>query len=148
MTQSNDHIDAMLRETRVIHPSADFQARARVSREEYERRYRQSLDDPDTFWAEVAGELHWMEPWTQVLDWQEPHAQWFVGAKTNVAYNALDRQVQRGLGDKRAIIWEGEDGQVRCYKHNVVSPPRTATTAANEGRFVIRLFAKAHSSLC
>ena len=117
MTHANDHIDAMLHETRVIHPSAEFQAQARVSREEYERRYRQSLDDPDTFWSEVAGEVHWMEPWTQLLDWQEPHAQWFVGAKTNIAYNALDRQVQRGLGDKRAIIWEGEDGEIKTYTY-------------------------------
>ncbi|MDO4246980.1 MAG: acetate--CoA ligase [Deinococcus sp.] len=116
MTQ-HDHIDAMLHETRVIHPSEDFKAKARVSREEYERRYRQSLDDPDTFWSEVAGELHWMKNWEQVLDWQEPHAQWFVGGQTNVAYNALDRNVARGLGDKKAIIWEGEDGEVRTYTY-------------------------------
>ncbi|ACO45440.1 acetate--CoA ligase [Deinococcus deserti] len=116
-TNSHDHIDAMLHETRVIAPSEEFQARARVTREEYERRYRQSLEQPDQFWSEVAGELHWTKPWEQVLDWQEPHAQWFVGGQTNVAYNALDRNVQRGLGDKRAIVWEGEDGEVRTYTY-------------------------------
>ncbi len=110
---SSDHIDNMLHETRVIQPPADFVARARVTREDYERRYRQSLDDPDTFWSGVAGELSWMTPWNTVLDWQEPHARWFVGGRTNIAYNALDRQVERGLGDKRAFIWEGEDGEVR-----------------------------------
>ena len=116
MTPS-DQIDAMLHETRVIEPPADFVARARISREDYERRYRQSLDDPDTFWSEVAGGLTWMEPWTQVLDWQEPHVQWFVGGKTNIAYNALDRQVAEGRGEKRAIVWEGEDGEVRTLTY-------------------------------
>ncbi|PTA68426.1 acetate--CoA ligase [Deinococcus arcticus] len=120
MTQTptaTDHIDAVLHETRVLAPSAEFQARARIGRAEYERRYRQSLDDPDTFWSEVAGELHWFTPWTRVLDWQPPHARWFVGGQTNVAYNALDRQVARGLGDKLAILWEGEDGEVRRYTY-------------------------------
>ncbi len=114
---ATDHIDNMLHETRVIAPPADFAARARVSREEYERRYRQSLDDPEAFWGEVAGELSWMKPWSRVLDWQEPHARWFVGGQTNLAYNALDRNVERGLGHKRAFVWEGEDGEVRTYTY-------------------------------
>ncbi len=119
MTHTNpqDHIDAMLHETRVIEPSAAFKANARVSREQYEAMYRQSLDDPEAFWGDVAKELHWFTPWQQVLDWQEPHAKWFVGAQTNVAYNALDRNVERGLGDKKAFIWEGEDGEVRTYTY-------------------------------
>ncbi len=112
-----DQIDNVLHETRVIAPPADFAARANVTREEYERRYRQSLDDPDTFWGEVAGELTWTTPWTKVLDWQEPHAKWFVGGQTNIAYNALDRQVALGRGDKRAFIWEGEDGEVRTFTY-------------------------------
>lgn len=116
-TNAKDHIDAMLHETRVIEPSAAFKATAKVSRADYERLYRQSLDDPDQFWGDVAAELHWFKPWDTVLDWQEPHAKWFVGAQTNVAYNALDRQVGRGLGDKKAFIWEGEDGEVRTYTY-------------------------------
>lgn len=116
-TNAKDHIDAMLHETRVIEPSAAFKATAKVSRADYERLYRQSLDEPDQFWGDVAAELHWFKPWDTVLDWQEPHAKWFVGAQTNVAYNALDRQVERGLGDKKAFIWEGEDGEVRTYTY-------------------------------
>ncbi|CAM3731496.1 acetate--CoA ligase [Deinococcus frigens] len=114
---SSDQIDNMLHETRVIQPPADFAAGAKVTRKEYDRRYRQSLDDPDAFWGEVAGELEWMKPWDQVLDWREPHARWFVGGQTNLAYNALDRQVERGLGDKRAFIWEGEDSEVRTLTY-------------------------------
>lgn len=116
-TNAKDHIDAMLHETRVIHPSDDFKAKAKVSKAEYERLYRQSLDEPDQFWSDVANELHWFKKWDEVLDWQEPHAQWFVGGQTNIAYNCLDRNVQRGYGDKRAIIWEGEDGEVRTYTY-------------------------------
>jgi acetyl-CoA synthetase len=112
-----DHIDNMLHETRVIAPSPEFVAQARVSRQQYDEMYRRSLDDPDGFWGEVAGELSWMKPWERVLDWQEPHAQWFVGGQTNLAHNALDRHVQRGLGGKRAIIWEGEDGEVRTFTY-------------------------------
>ena len=116
-TNAKDHIDAMLHETRVIHPSDDFKAKAKVSRAEYERLYRQSLDEPDQFWSDVANELHWFKKWDEVLDWQEPHVQWFVGGQTNIAYNCLDRNVQRGYGDKKAIIWEGEDGEVRTYTY-------------------------------
>ncbi|AWN23007.1 acetate--CoA ligase [Deinococcus irradiatisoli] len=112
-----DQIDNVLHETRVIAPPETFAAQANISREEYQRRYRQSLESPDAFWSGVAGELSWMKPWTQVLDWQEPHARWFVGAQTNIAYNALDRQVALGHGDKRAFIWEGEDGEVRTFTY-------------------------------
>ncbi|MPY66772.1 acetate--CoA ligase [Deinococcus sp. SDU3-2] len=114
---TNDHIDNLLHENRVIAPPADFVARARLTREEYDRLYRRSLDDPDGFWSDVAGELHWMRRWDRVLDWQEPHAQWFVGGQTNVAYNALDRHVAAGRGDKTAILWEAEDGEVRRYSY-------------------------------
>ena len=113
-----DQIDNVLHEKRVIAPPADFAASAKIGREEYEQRYRQSLDDPDAFWTQVAEELIWMKPWTQVMDWREPHVRWFVDAKTNIAYNALDRQIELGRGDKRALIWEGEDGQTRTFTYS------------------------------
>ena len=113
----SDQIDNVLHETRVIEPPAEFAAGPPLTREEYQRLYRQSLDDPETFWAEMAAPFHWTKPWTQVLDWQEPHAHWFVGAQTNIAYNALDRQVAQGRGDKLAILWEGEDGSVRRFTY-------------------------------
>ncbi|SMB95120.1 acetate--CoA ligase [Deinococcus hopiensis] len=114
----SDQIDNVLHETRVIAPPEAFAAQARVSRERYDELYRRSLGDPDGFWADVAGELDWTTPWRQVLDWQPPHARWFVGAETNIAHNALDRNVARGLGDKRAIVWEGEDGEVRTFTYS------------------------------
>ena len=65
-----------------------------------------------------AKDLHWFEEWDQVLNWNEPNAEWFVGGKLNVAYNCLDYQVEQGRGDKPAIIWESDepgDGRTFTY---------------------------------
>lgn len=75
---------------------------------EYEKLYRESIDHPEQFFGRIAEELHWFKKWDKVLDWQVPNAKWFVGGKTNVAYNCLDRQIDLGRGDKTAILWEGE----------------------------------------
>ncbi|MCS6803125.1 MAG: acetate--CoA ligase [Chloroflexota bacterium] len=107
-------ITNVLREERVFPPPPAFQARARVkSVEEYERLYRESLEQPDQFWSRVASELHWFERWQRVLDWKEPHAQWFVGGKTNLAYNCVDRHAEGPSGDTIAFLWEGEPGETR-----------------------------------
>ncbi|WP_424949507.1 acetate--CoA ligase [Deinococcus sp.] len=112
-----DKIDHTSQDEAAIFPSAEFAARCGLNAEQYRAMYDQSLSDPDSFWGGMAGQLHWFSPWNRVLDWQEPHAKWFVGGQTNIAYNALDRHVQAGLGDKRAIIWEGEDGEVRTFTY-------------------------------
>ncbi|HWG83838.1 MAG TPA: AMP-binding protein, partial [Deinococcales bacterium] len=109
---SDARIESVLHESRSFEPPADFAARARVSREQYERDYRRSLDDPDGFWREVAGEFHWFRDFERVLDWVEPHATWFPGGETNLSYNCLDRHLTE-RGDKTAILWEGEPGDVR-----------------------------------
>jgi acetyl-CoA synthetase len=79
--------------------------------DEYRTMYRESIDQPDQFWAKAAEELHWFKKWDRVLEWNCPYAKWFVGAKTNLAYNCLDRQIDAGRGDKVAILWEGEPEQ-------------------------------------
>ena len=66
-------------------PPAEFAAAARIkSLAEYEQMYRRSVEDPESFWAEAARELHWFKPWDKVLDWNLPWAKWFVGGKTNL----------------------------------------------------------------
>jgi acetyl-CoA synthetase len=113
-----DHITSVLHEERRFRPAAGFRTRARLSDlAEYERLYRQSLDDPDTFWSDVASELHWFERWERVQEWEEPHARWFVGGTTNLSYNCLDLQVERGLGNKVAFFWEGEPGDRRVITY-------------------------------
>jgi acetyl-CoA synthetase len=102
-------ISSTMQENRKFPPPAGFAAKARVkSREEYDKLYRESIDQPDQFWSRIAGELKWFKPWSKVLDWQVPDAKWFVGATTNITYNCLDRQIELGRGDKAAIVWEGE----------------------------------------
>jgi acetyl-CoA synthetase len=58
-----------------------------------------------------------MQPWTRVLDWQPPHARWFVDGKLNVSVNCLDRHVATGLRNKAAIVWEGEPGDRRTLTY-------------------------------
>ena len=70
--------------------------------------YDRAKADPEAFWAERAKELHWFQPWDKAYEFS-PHAyKWFVGAKTNLSYNSLDRHIEAGKGDNIALIWEPE----------------------------------------
>ena len=112
MTEEN--LSSTLRENRVFPPAAAFASGAYVkSLAEYESLYARSVADPEAFWAEIAGELDWFAPWTRVLDWELPWAKWFVGGKLNLSHNCVDRHVLAGRGEKRAIVWEGEPGELR-----------------------------------
>ncbi|MPR36176.1 acetate--CoA ligase [Salmonirosea aquatica] len=75
--------------------------------EEYQTAYQKSVDDPEVFWAGIAGHFQWRRPWEKVLDWNftEPKVEWFKGAKLNITENALDRHLAE-RGDQPAIIWE------------------------------------------
>jgi len=96
-------------EDRKFPPPGAFAQAAHVSSiEDYEALHKRSIDEPESFWAEQAESLHWFKKWDQVLEWNLPDAKWFVGGKTNLCYNCVDRQVDNGHGDEVAIIWEGE----------------------------------------
>jgi acetyl-CoA synthetase len=114
-------INSLLKEDRVFAPSAEFSASAHIkSRADYDRIYKQSVQDPEGFWAEIASELHWFKPWDKVLEWNEPFAQWFVGGQTNISYNCLDRHLSGEASwrkNKAAIIWEGEPGDQRTLTY-------------------------------
>ncbi|MFD0361883.1 acetate--CoA ligase [Nocardia sp. GCM10030253] len=91
--------------------------------------YQRAEADRDAFWAEQAGRLHWDQPWTQVLDWNDaPVAKWFVDGKLNVAYNCVDRHVLDGHGDQVAIHWEGEPGDAKdiTYRELLAEVSRAA----------------------
>ena len=95
------------------YPEADAVSKAaQLSQADYQRLYRQSVDDPDTFWAEQARRLDWISPWSAVQqsDLRTGQATWFKDAKLNVSYNCLDRHLAQ-RGDQPAIIWEGDDPQ-------------------------------------
>ncbi len=85
---------------------------------EFRRLYEGARRDPEKFWGEQARALHWFAPWSKVLDWSNPpFAQWFVGGKTNVAYNCLDRHLDGWRRNKAAIIWEGENFEQRILTY-------------------------------
>jgi acetyl-CoA synthetase len=85
---------------------------------DYDAVYARAQADPEGFWAERAAELDWFEPWDKVLDDSEaPFYKWFVGGKTNIAHNALDRHVETWRKNKIALIWEGEPGDVRTFSY-------------------------------
>src|SRR5208337_4815470 len=111
---ANRDIDSTLRENRVFPPPEEFSAEAHIkSLEEYEALYKQSIEDPEKFWAAVAGDLHWFKPWDKVLEWNLPWAKWFVGGKLNLSTNCVDRHALGERAQKTAIIWEGEPGEIR-----------------------------------
>jgi acetyl-CoA synthetase len=113
-TTHSSGIDSVLQEQRSFLPPPEFAAHAHIkSREEYDRIYKLSVEDPDKFWGDVARELHWFKPWKSVVEWNAPWAKWFSGGEINLSYNCLDRHVQAGKGSKTAILWEGEPGEVR-----------------------------------
>jgi acetyl-CoA synthetase len=108
-------IESVLKENRQFPPPADFSSQAHIkSMAEYERLWQRGKDDPEGFWAEQAArKLHWFKKWDRVLDWQPPHAKWFVGGTTNASYNCLDRHLTGPRKNKAALIWEGEPGDSR-----------------------------------
>ncbi len=78
--------------------------------------YEKAKADPEGFWAKHAEELHWFKRWTKAYDFH-PHAyKWFVGGKTNLSYNSLDRQLEKGRGDRVALIWEPEPVEEKAQK--------------------------------
>jgi acetyl-CoA synthetase len=110
----NQDLDSTLRENRVFPPPAEFSAHAYIkSLEEYETLYKQSIENPEEFWAGVANHLHWFKKWDSVLEWDLPWARWFVGGQINLCYNCVDRHALGERANKTALIWEGEPGEVR-----------------------------------
>ena len=111
--QSSGKIDTVMHEARLFPPSPEFSEKARIkSLEQYQAMWDEAAADPLAFWDKYAQELHWFKPYDKVLEWNEPYAHWFVGGQTNVSYNCLDAVIAAGKGDKKAIIWEGEPGEV------------------------------------
>src|SRR5688500_13017243 len=87
---SEQNISSTMQENRLFPPPPAFAAKAHIkTREEYDRMYRESIDDPEAFWGRAAEPLHWFKRWDRVLDWKAPFARWFVGGKTNVGDNCL-----------------------------------------------------------
>ena len=107
-------INVFLEEKRNFKPPASFQKTAWVRDEKI---YEDAARDPEAFWARFAEELVWIKKWNRVLEWNPPHAKWFVGGKLNIAYNCVDRWAKSELRNKTAIIWEGEPGDEKTLTY-------------------------------
>lgn len=117
MTQG---IDVLLKEQRVFPPPKEISEKAYIkSIAEYEEMYKRSVEDPEGFWGEIAEKnITWYKKWEKVLDYDfnKPYIKWFIGGKLNASYNCLDRNLAT-LGNKAALIWEADDGEVRTYTY-------------------------------
>jgi len=100
-----------------IPPPEDFSKHAHVkSLEEYREIYARAVANPEEYWAEQAKMLDWFEPPKKILEWNLPHAKWFVGGKLNVSYNCLDRHLVT-KANKPALLWEAEDGSTLQFTY-------------------------------
>ena len=117
MSDESRALDALLVEERRFPPPEDFRSRAHVQDEAV---YDRAEADFEKYWADWAAELDWFEPWDEVLEWDPPHVQWFVGGKLNVCHNCLDRHLVTPRRDKAALIWEGEPGDTRVMTYEAL----------------------------
>ncbi len=104
----------------------------------YHEAYQKSIQDPDTFWGEVATHFTWHKKWDKVSAWnfKDPSIQWFVGGKLNITENCLDRHLAT-MGDKPAIIWEpndpAEQHRILTYKQLHLKVCQFAQVLLNNG---------------
>jgi acetyl-CoA synthetase len=105
-------LEALLQENRTFAPSKEFVKNAHANNAKV---YKPK--DRLKFWEGFAKELHWFKPWKKILDWKLPFAKWFVGAKTNMSTNCLDRHLETARRNKAAILWEGEPGEERTLTY-------------------------------
>ena len=106
-------IEALLQERRLFEPPESFVDKANANDRSI---YAEAERDPDAWWAEQAERLDWFEHWDQVLKWDPPHHQWFVGGKLNVAHNCLDRHLG-STADRVSFHWIGEPGEKRSITY-------------------------------
>src|SRR3569833_625759 len=84
---------------------------------DFKAEYDRSIKDNDGFWAEQAAKFAWTKPWTKVSEWEGGNHKWFLGARTNITVNALDRHAKGGGAKRVAYIWLAEDGTERIVTY-------------------------------
>jgi acetyl-CoA synthetase len=115
-------IESVLKEKRVFKTDPAFARKANVPGvTAYRRLQKEAERNYERYWARLAKEhVTWFKPWKKVLSWKAPFAKWFIGGKTNVSYNCLDRHLEGENAwrrNKAAIIWEGEPGDQRVLTY-------------------------------
>lgn len=108
------------------------------SLEQYDAIYKKSVDDPEGFWSDIAGNFLWKKKWDKTLEWdfKDYHCKWFSGGKLNITENCLDRHLAL-LGNTPAIIWEPNDPEehhrVLTYKELYNKVSQFANVLKNNG---------------
>ena len=79
--------------------------------------YKNSINKNDIFWSDVAKRISWYQKWNKVSDvnFKTADINWYLNGKLNVSYNCIDRHIENGYGDKKAIIWQGDDEDEYFY---------------------------------
>jgi acetyl-CoA synthetase len=108
-----DQFATLLTEDRRFPPPGEFAEQAVATKALYDRARKDRLG----FWQDEAKRLEWAAPWQAVLEWELPHAKWFVGGKLNVSVNCLDRHLVGARRNQAALIWEGEPGDRRVLTY-------------------------------
>jgi acetyl-CoA synthetase len=93
----------------------------------------EGLHDPEAFWARAAEALPWFRTWDRAFEWTFPTFRWFIGAQTNLAYNALDHHVAHGRGAHTALIYFNERGERQSFSYAELLERVTRTAAALRG---------------
>lgn len=106
--------DDLLQEDREFSPSDEFRAQARINDSSL---YLEGKENHEDFWEREARELEWFKPWNTVMNWTPPHVKWFEGGKINMSHNCLDRHAKGPNRNKAAIIWEGENYEIRTFTY-------------------------------
>lgn len=122
--KTEEIIEVLLRERRVFPPPAEFKDSAHIKgAEEYERLYKESIEEPEGFWDRMAGVIDWTKKWDKVVEWdfKKPSVKWFIGGRLNASYNCIDRHLKTWRKNKAAIIWEGDDGAYRTFTYQQLS---------------------------
>lgn len=118
MTMTEDsRLSTLLHEMRKFPPPRAFCEQANYADAAI---YDEAQRDPQRYWAAQARNLSWFHPFTEVLDWQPPHARWFADGTLNAAYNCVDRHRTGARKNKAAIIWEGEPGDHRILTYDML----------------------------
>ncbi|MBZ0220733.1 MAG: acetate--CoA ligase [Candidatus Methylomirabilis sp.] len=122
--QNDRSLEVLLREKRLFPPPPEIMGSAHIKGpEEYDRLYRESIEDPDGFWGRMAGILDWTRKWDKVSEWdfKKPSVKWYLNGKLNASCNCLDRHLKGPRRTKAALIWEGDDGSYRTFTYQQLS---------------------------
>lgn len=105
-------------DSKLVYPDEEkVRSTAIGSREAFQELLKQSQEDPASFWDRAARDLVWYESWKETISGQLPDFRFFTGGISNPCINLLDRHIEKGYGNRTALIWEGENGDSKFYTY-------------------------------